>query len=94
MHFAAVTSALPACRGGGLVPGETLVLAAGEYPLLTIANLAGAPGRCITITGPAGDRPAVIFGQIGNGTVEIIDSSYVVLSNIVFEPARAIERSR
>jgi hypothetical protein len=51
---------------GGLVPGDTLVLTAGEYPRLTIANLAGAPGRCITITGPAGDRPAVIFGEIGN----------------------------
>ena len=69
----------------GLVPGDTLVLAAGEYPRLTIANLAGAPGRCITITGPAGDRPAVIFGQIGNRTVEIIDSSYVVVSNLVID---------
>ena len=62
----------------GLVPGDTLVLAPGEYPRITIANLAGAPGRCIKITGPAGDRPAVIFGQIGNRTVEIIDSSYIV----------------
>jgi hypothetical protein len=70
---------------GGLVPGDTLVLTAGEYPRLTIANLAGAPGRCITITGPAGDRPAVIFGQIGNRTVEIIDSSYVALSNLVID---------
>lgn len=70
---------------GGLVPGDTLVLAAGEYPRLTIANLAGAPGRCITITGPAGDRPAVIFGQIGHRTVEIIDSSYVVVSNLVID---------
>jgi hypothetical protein len=70
---------------GGLVPGDTVVLAAGEYPRLTIANLAGAPGRCITITGPTGDRPAVIFGQIGNRTVEIIDSSYVVVSNLVID---------
>src|SRR5256885_2111576 len=70
---------------GGLVAGDTLVLAAGEYPRLTIANLAGAPGRCITITGPTGDRPAVIFGQIGNRTVEIIDSSYVVVSNLVID---------
>src|SRR5438105_12940926 len=70
---------------GGLVPGDTLVLAAGEYPRLTIASLAGAPGRCITITGLAGDRPAVIFGQIGNRTVEIVDSSYVVLSNLVID---------
>jgi hypothetical protein len=70
---------------GGLVPGDTLVLTAGEYPRLTIANLAGAPGRCITITGPAGDRPAVIFGEIGNKTVEIIDSSYIVVSNLVID---------
>jgi hypothetical protein len=70
---------------GVLVPGDTLVLAAGEYPRLTIANLAGAPGRCITIRGPAGDRPAVIFGQSGNRTVEIIDSNYVVVSNLVID---------
>src|SRR5438552_11251349 len=68
---------------GGLVPGDTLVLAAGEYPRLTIANLAGAPGRCITITGPAGDRHAVILGQIGNKTGEIIDSSYILVPNPV-----------
>jgi hypothetical protein len=70
---------------GGLVPGDTLVLTAGEYPRLTIANLAGAPSRCITITGPAGDRPAVIFGEIGNKTVEIIDSSYIVVRNLVID---------
>jgi hypothetical protein len=41
----------------------------------------------------------VIFGQIGNQTVEIIDSSYIVLSNLVvdgggvFEPVRTVERS-
>jgi hypothetical protein len=68
-----------------LAPGDTLVLTAGEYPRLTIANLAGAPGRCITITGPAGDRPAVIFGEIGNKTVEIIDASYIVVSNLVID---------
>jgi hypothetical protein len=70
---------------GGLVPGDTLVLTAREYPRLTIANLAGAPGRCITITGAAGDRPAVIFGDIGNKTVEIIDWSYIVVSNLVID---------
>jgi hypothetical protein len=67
----------------GLMPGDTLVLAAGEYPRLTVANLAGALGRCITITGPASDRPAVILGEIGHRTVEIIDSSYLVVSNLV-----------
>jgi hypothetical protein len=69
----------------GLMPGDTLVLVAGEYPRLTVASLAGAPGRCITITGLAGDRPAVIFGEIGHRTVEIIDSSYVVVSNLVID---------
>jgi hypothetical protein len=69
----------------GLLPGDTLVLAAGEYPRLAIANLAGAPGRCVTITGPAGDRPAVIFGEIGNRTVEIIDSSYIIVTNLVID---------
>jgi hypothetical protein len=69
----------------GLVAGDTLVLEPGEYPRLTIANLAGEPGRCIAITGAAGDRPAVIFGQIGNRTVEIIDSSYIVLRNLVID---------
>jgi hypothetical protein len=67
----------------GLVAGDTLVLAGGDYPRLTMANLAGAPGRCVTITGPAGDRPAVIFGEIGNRTVKIIDSSYIEISNLV-----------
>jgi hypothetical protein len=69
----------------GLMPGDALVLVTGEYPRLTVANLAGAPGRCITITGPAGDRPAVIFGEIGHRTVEIIGSSYVVVSNLVID---------
>ncbi len=69
----------------GLVPGDTLVLAGGEYPRLAVANLAGAPGRCITITGQAGERPAVIFGEIGNRTVEIIDSSYIVIGNLVID---------
>jgi len=69
----------------GLLPGDTLLLAPGDYPRLTIANLKGAPGRCITIAGMPGDRPAIIFGEIGNKTVEIIDSSYVVVSHLVID---------
>ena len=60
-----------------LTTGQTLRLAPGEYPRLVIANIRGAPGRCITITGPTGSQRATIFGEIGNNTVEIIDSSYV-----------------
>jgi hypothetical protein len=69
----------------GLLPGDTLLLATGNYPRLRIANLSGAPGRCITITGQSGDRPAVILGEIGNKTVEILASSYIVISNLVID---------
>jgi len=57
----------------------------GNYRALKIANLQGAPGHCITITGQAGKRPAVILGEIGNKTVVIIDSSYIVISNLVID---------
>jgi hypothetical protein len=68
-----------------LSAGQTLMLAPGEYPRLVIANIRGAPGRCITIKGPTGSRRATIFGAIGNKTVEIIDSSYVAVSNLVID---------
>ena len=68
-----------------LSAGQTLMLAPGEYPRLVIANIRGAPGRCITITGPTGSRRATIFGEIGNNTVEIIDSSYVIVSNLMID---------
>jgi hypothetical protein len=69
----------------GLIPGDTLLLAPGDYRRLTIANLKGALGRCITIAGTPGDRPAIIFGEIRSKTVEIIDSSYVVVSHLVID---------
>jgi len=69
----------------GLAPGDTLLLTPGNYPPLKIANLSGAPGRCITITGMAANRSAVVLGEIGNKTVEIIDSSYIVVSNLVID---------
>jgi hypothetical protein len=68
-----------------LIAGDTLLLAPGQYQRLTIANLRGAPGRCITIMGPPGSQRAIIFGEIGNKTVEIIDSSYVVLTRLVID---------
>jgi hypothetical protein len=68
-----------------LVSGDTLVLASGEYPRLRIANIQGAPGRCITVTGPTENGRAVVFGEVGYRTVEILDSSYVILSNLVID---------
>jgi hypothetical protein len=71
---------VPALRAG-----DTLVLKPGRYPRLTIANLNAEPGRCITVTGPmAGARP-VIAGQAGHSTVEIVDSSYIVVSNLAVD---------
>jgi hypothetical protein len=71
---------VPALRAG-----DTLLLSAGRYPRLTIANLSGEPARCITVTGPpAGPRP-VIAGQAGHNTVEIVDSSYIVVSNLTID---------
>jgi hypothetical protein len=68
-----------------LTGGQTLLLAPGEYPRLVIANVHGDPGRCITITGPTGTRQATVLGEIGNSTVEIINSSYVILRNLVID---------
>src|SRR5438132_11081786 len=58
-----------------LQPSDTLLLAAGRYRPLVIAGLKGRPGRCITITGPAAGGRAVIAGEFGANTVEIVDSS-------------------
>jgi len=68
-----------------LAPGDTLLLLPGNYPPLKLANLRGAPGHCIIITGSTGDRPTIILGESGNKTVEIIDSSYIVISNLVID---------
>jgi hypothetical protein len=68
-----------------LQAGDTLLLASGRYPRLTIANLNGEPGRCITVTGPAAGQRAVIVGQNGHNTAEIVDSSYIVVSNLTID---------
>ena len=68
-----------------LTPGDTLLLAPGPYRRLTIVDLSGAPGRCITITGPAVGPRAVIVGEIGQNTVEIINSSYIVVRNLTID---------
>jgi len=72
-------------RVATLQAGDTLLLASGRYPRLTIANLTGEPGRCIIVAGPAeGPRP-VIAGQIRHSTVEIVDSSYVALIGLAID---------
>ena len=68
-----------------LQPGDTLTLAAGNYPLLVLQHLNGIPNNCITITGPASGPAAVIQGVNGNNTVEISSSSYLVLKNLTID---------
>src|SRR6516162_10035860 len=68
-----------------LQSGDTLLLAPGRYTRLTIANLNGEPGRCISISGPTAGPRAVIAGQAGHNTVEIVDSSYIVVANLTID---------
>ena len=71
-----------------LTPGDTLHLAAGHYPLLSISNMNGAPSAWITITGAPGDPPPTIVdadpGPCCN-TVEITNSSYVAIENLTID---------
>jgi len=65
-----------------LKPGDTMTLQPGKYPPLTIAGLNGSPDAWITIRGPLTGPPAVITGESGYNTVEIINSSYVAIENL------------
>jgi hypothetical protein len=82
---AATYSATPsnyASQLSHLLPGDTLVLAAGTYPLLPITNLQGTPTAWITITGPTSGTPATIVGSSCCNTVQISNSSYVAIENL------------
>ncbi len=72
---------------GGLVPGDTLHLSAGSYDHFVIDGRNGSPTEWITITGPDAGPPAVIQADLGPccNTVEIVDSSYVVLRNLTID---------
>lgn len=69
-----------------LKPGDTLNLAPGTYSSgLNIANLNGSEGSWITISGPASGPPAVFEGNACCNTVEITNSSYVVVRNLTVD---------
>jgi hypothetical protein len=67
-----------------LKPGDTLHLAAGNYPTLVISGLAGTAASPITITGAAGGG-TVIQGDANDNTVEVVDSSYVVVEGLTID---------
>jgi hypothetical protein len=66
-----------------LKPGDTLSLAPGRYRALNLSNLNGTPEDWITVTGPSEGSPAMIEGEPERNTVEITDSSYLSIENLV-----------
>jgi len=65
-----------------LHPGDTLLLAQGNYYGLPIYNINGTPTNPIIITGPDTDPPPVILGSSGASTVRLDNSSYVTIRNL------------
>src|SRR3954467_578351 len=65
-----------------LLPGDTLNLAPGTYPLLTISGLRGTPDAWITVQGPPSGPPAVVIGYRGHNTVELVNASHLAVRNL------------
>src|SRR3954470_11387799 len=65
-----------------LLPGDTLNLAPGTYPLLKISGLQGTPDAWITVQGPPSGPPAVVIGYNGHNTVELVNASYLAVRNL------------
>jgi hypothetical protein len=83
----------------GLKPGQTLVLEAGDYTDgLPISQLNGEEERPIVIRGPAQGKRAVFVGRADNNTVNIEQSSHVVIQNLVLDgqghPVDAVKAKR
>lgn len=77
-----------ATKVDALQPGDTLHLAGGSYTdLLSISGLNGTESAPITITGPDSGEPAVFVADPGPccNTIEISDSSYVILKNLTVD---------
>ncbi len=65
-----------------LQPGDTMMLAPGQYPPLAITDLNGKSDAWITITGPSSGPPALIAGEGGSNTVEILNCSYLLIEHL------------
>jgi hypothetical protein len=77
-----------------LKPGDTLLLAAGNYgidangndtasvPGLPIFNLNGTAAAPITITGPETGPKPVFYGRSTHNTIRLANASYVVIRNL------------
>jgi hypothetical protein len=86
---AEVIRATPAdyeAKARALNPGDALLLEAGEYKsLLRLASRHGRPDAPITVAGPAGPLEAVFIGKKGANTLELSDSSYIVVKRLTFD---------
>lgn len=65
-----------------LRPGDTVNMAPGKYLRLTITGLNGTPTAWIKIKGPTSGAPAIILGESGYNTVEIVNSSFVAIQDL------------
>jgi hypothetical protein len=76
-----------------LKPGDTLHLAAGRYPLLSLSGLSGTANAWVTIQGPATGPPAVISVNPADprccNLVQLRDVAYVALKNLRIDSALA-----
>ncbi len=71
---------------GKLAPGDTLLLAPGEYLRgLPLHGLAGTAGMPIVVEGPPPPGRAVFIGRPGAHTLSLLDSAYVVVRNLVLD---------
>lgn len=85
---AAELSATPAdyvAQLARLGPGDTLALAAGRYPGLTLSGLSGTAGSPITVRGPAAGEPAVIVGRACCAGVLLRDVAHVRLQHLTVD---------
>lgn len=77
-----------------LQPGDTLLLAAGNYgidaqgndtasvPGLPLFNINGTPAAPITIAGPASGPTAVLMGRSTHNTIRLSNASHIVIRRI------------
>lgn len=70
-----------------LKPGDTLHLAAGIYPHLTVSDRNGTAASPIVIEGapPGSGGATVIVGDASHNTVEIVRSSYLVVRGLTVD---------
>ena len=86
-----VTPANYASILASLVPGDTMNMAAGTYPLLNLNNRNGTAGARITIQGPASGAPAIVTLKPDDpdccNIVQVNDASFLTIRNLAIDSA-------